>query len=110
MEKNLLPSRVVGSKKQPVRTCVACRTAAPKAQLVRLVRTGDGKVVVNEGGKEAGRGAYLCASHACWVEALNKGKLEHALRTRLDKEARERLDICGRQYAGKQVPQVRQSG
>jgi len=64
----------------PERTCIGCRRTRPKADLVRLVRAGDGRVAVDRDGRLAGRGAYACASVECLTKALAKGRLEHALR------------------------------
>ena len=47
-------------------------------------------------GKKPGRGAYLCAQRACWEAALKKERLEHALRTRLTPEDRQRLEEFAR--------------
>lgn len=74
----------VRRKHIPQRTCVACRTVRPKRELVRIVRTPEGEVVVDERGKRNGRGAYLCAQRACWEEALRRGRLGIALKTTLD--------------------------
>jgi predicted RNA-binding protein YlxR (DUF448 family) len=67
----------------PQRTCVSCRETAAKRGLVRLVRTPEGTVEIDETGKKAGRGAYLCPRLECWQEALKKERLAKALRTRL---------------------------
>jgi predicted RNA-binding protein YlxR (DUF448 family) len=75
----------------PHRTCVACRTVRPKRQLVRIVRTPEGEVVVDEKGKRNGRGAYLCARRGCWIEALTRRRLDPALRLTLDSETINRL-------------------
>lgn len=61
----------------PERTCVACRTSKPKRELLRVVRTPQGHVELDAGGKKSGRGAYLCARRSCWETALRKGRLEH---------------------------------
>ena len=45
----------------PERTCVACRTKAPKWELVRFVAR-DSEIVLDEKGSLPGRGAYLCKS------------------------------------------------
>ncbi len=71
-------------KRIPQRTCVACRALRPKRELVRIVRTTEGEVVVDERGKRNGRGAYLCAQRVCWEEALKRRRLEAALRISLD--------------------------
>lgn len=75
----------------PQRTCVACRTVRPKRELVRVVRTPKGDVVVDETGKRNGRGAYLCSKQACWEKALTKGLLNRALRTNLKTDVKVQL-------------------
>ena len=58
----------------------------PKAQLVRVVRTSQGPVVVDINGKEAGRGAYLCHIPDCWDRALGKGALERSFKQDLSNQ------------------------
>lgn len=78
-------------KHVPRRTCIACRQTNFKRQLVRLVHVPEGDVQVDITGKKSGRGAYLCPVQQCWEIALNSGKLEHALRTRIKPENKEKL-------------------
>lgn len=75
----------------PQRTCVACRTVRPKRQLIRIVRTPQGEVHIDERGKQSGRGAYLCAQRVCWEEGLKRRRLEAALRVTLDEATVETL-------------------
>jgi hypothetical protein len=70
----------------PRRTCVACRQGRPKRELIRIVRTPEGDVLVDETGKRNGRGAYLCRQRSCWRKALDQGHLARALKTTLDAE------------------------
>ena len=58
---------------------MACRTARPKRELVRIVRTPDGTVTEDPTGRLAGRGAYLCRDTACWDLAGRRKALGHAL-------------------------------
>ena len=46
-------------KKIPLRTCVITKEKLPKQELIRVVRTPEGNVVVDTTGKQNGRGAYL---------------------------------------------------
>lgn len=75
----------------PQRMCAACRRVEAKRGLVRLVRTGAGQVAIDLTGKQAGRGAYLCAQRPCWTLALKRGILERALRAQLSDEDRAAL-------------------
>jgi predicted RNA-binding protein YlxR (DUF448 family) len=63
----------------PQRTCVACRQTRPKAELLRIVRTPAGAIVVDPSGKAAGRGAYVCHNERCPREAVQRKKLSRAL-------------------------------
>lgn len=60
-----------------------------KKTFIRLVRTAEG-VVIDPGGKLAGRGAYLHDSKKCWEKGL-KGSLANALKTELTEKDRELL-------------------
>lgn len=47
------------TKKIPMRTCVVTREKLEKKNLLRVVRTPEGKVIVDDTLKSNGRGAYL---------------------------------------------------
>ena len=70
---------------------MACRTARQKRELVRVVRTPDGRVLLDETGRLPGRGAYLCADGSCWRTALDKGTVQRALGVPLPEELRDWL-------------------
>ena len=78
-------------KHVPQRTCVACRTGRAKRELVRVVRTPEGAVVVDETGKRNGRGAYLCPRMSCWEIAIEHKHLERALNVEVTTEAQAQL-------------------
>lgn len=46
-------------KKIPMRSCVVTLEKLSKKELIRVVRTPEGNVIVDESGKANGRGAYL---------------------------------------------------
>lgn len=74
-------------KHVPQRTCFICREKRDKRQLTRLVRTSEGRVVVDPTGKQNGRGAYLCEQPACWNAAVTNGRmLNQALKTTVNKD------------------------
>lgn len=77
----------MGKKKHiPQRMCIACHTRRDKRALIRVVRPADGHVVVDVKGKQTGRGAYLCPQQSCWTQALARGQLNRALRTKLTED------------------------
>jgi predicted RNA-binding protein YlxR (DUF448 family) len=75
----------MGRKKHiPQRMCVVCRESQAKKSLIRLVRTPDG-VVVDPGGKEPGRGAYIHLDPDCWQNRL-QASLERSLKIKISPE------------------------
>ncbi|HHV94612.1 MAG TPA: YlxR family protein [Firmicutes bacterium] len=78
-------------RKVPQRTCIGCRTVRPKRELIRVVRTPQGEIVLDPTGKQSGRGAYMCPDAACMEQALKKKQLERALEVAITPETIERL-------------------
>jgi predicted RNA-binding protein YlxR (DUF448 family) len=79
------------TKRPALRNCAACGEHVPKGQLVRIVRTPQGRVEVDPTGKVSGRGAYLCPNPPCWDRGLAKNRLDHVLRATMTKEDKENL-------------------
>lgn len=79
-------------KHLPLRTCIACRENKPKRELLRVVRTPEGQVLIDATGKKSGRGAYLCARLSCWQKALKEHRLEQVFETEISAEDRAALD------------------
>ncbi len=75
----------------PMRTCIACKETKPKRELLRVVRTPDGHVLLDATGKKSGRGAYICARLSCWETALKKKRLEQEFELALSEEDRAGL-------------------
>jgi predicted RNA-binding protein YlxR (DUF448 family) len=79
-------------KHVPLRTCISCRETKPKRELLRVVRTPDGHVIIDATGKKSGRGAYICARLSCWETAVKKKRLEQEFEINLSEEDRAGLD------------------
>ena len=67
------------SNHKPQRSCTICRAKAEKSDLIRIVRSPDGKAVVDVMKKLPGRGAYICPDSDCIERAKKSGSLAHAL-------------------------------
>ncbi len=83
-----------------MRTCVACGLTDDKRKLVRLVRLPQGMVSVDLSGRVAGRGAYLCRETSCWHLAMDKGRIEHSLKTTMSSEERSALLVASEDFIG----------
>lgn len=64
---------------EAVRTCVGCRTRAPRAALVRVVARGP-ELVIDERKDAPGRGAWLHPTRECADNALRRRVFGRALR------------------------------
>ena len=79
-------------KHVPMRTCIGTRTQHPKREMIRLVKTEDGHIVVDPTGKRSGsRGAYLSKSLTAAEAAIKHKRLEHEFEQPLLKEDEEAL-------------------
>jgi predicted RNA-binding protein YlxR (DUF448 family) len=64
----------------PERTCLGCRTTRTQREVLRLVRTPQGQVVLDQSGRAPGRGVYVCYDVTCLQKALQPAKLTSALK------------------------------
>lgn len=69
-------------RKIPMRTCIITKEKLPKMELIRVVRTPEGEVKIDETGKLNGRGAYLKKD----VEVFKKAKKSKVLNRHLEVE------------------------
>ena len=86
-----------------MRMCVSCREMQPKKELVRVVRTPEGAVVLDTTGRANGRGAYLCKKSACLEKAIKSRALERALETKIDSDTYDTLRAQFAQYHEQQA-------
>ena len=78
-------------KKIPQRQCMGCRERKAKREMIRVVRTTDGGVTLDFGGKLNGRGAYICPNPACLAKAQKAKALERSLEVEIPQEVYDRL-------------------
>ena len=79
-------------KKIPQRQCVGCREMKDKKSLIRVVRSAEGKVSLDFGGRAPGRGAYVCRDMECLKKARKSKALERSLETSIPDEIYEQLE------------------
>ena len=78
-------------KKVPLRMCVVCRSMKPKAELIRVTKTADGKIFVDDTKKADGRGAYVCGSNECLNKCIKTHALNRAYKKNVDDSSYEAL-------------------
>ena len=79
-------------KKVPQRQCMGCRERKAKRDLIRVVRTPEGDVCLDFGGKRNGRGAYFCPDPECLKKALRSKALDRSLEVTIPEEVIARLE------------------
>lgn len=79
-------------KKIPQRQCVGCREMKDKKALLRVVKSPEGDVSLDFGGKKPGRGAYVCHDVACLQKARKSRALERAFETAIPAEVYEAME------------------
>lgn len=85
-------------QKTPMRKCVVTGEVFNKKDLIRVVRTPLGSVIVDETGKANGRGAYIKKD----LEVLSKAKktkvLEKHLEVKIDEKVYDILERVIKEY------------
>jgi predicted RNA-binding protein YlxR (DUF448 family) len=88
------------AKHLPMRRCIVCRASRPKPMLIRWVRTASG-IALDNSGKAAGRGAYICRAEPCLRAALTGRRFERILGGQLPvSEVESLLAACESSRAG----------
>lgn len=76
----------VKQKKIPLRQCLGCNEHKPKKEMLRVVRTPEGDVVLDFTGKRSGRGAYICYDVKCLKKARKSKRIESNLEVAIPEE------------------------
>lgn len=79
-------------KKIPLRTCTVTKEKLPKQELVRVVRTPEGKIEMDLTGRLNGHGAYLKKDLSVIELAKKKKILNRVLETEVPDEIFEQLE------------------
>ena len=85
-----MPAQIT-PKKTPERKCVGCGEKKSKKELIRVVRTPDGSIVIDRTGKISGRGAYICPSSSCFKKAVKARRFESGLSVSIPTEVFDAL-------------------
>ncbi|WP_409969794.1 YlxR family protein [Bengtsoniella intestinalis] len=79
-------------RKIPQRQCLGCREMKDKKSLLRVVRSPEGEVSLDFGGKKPGRGAYVCHSLECLKKARKSKALERGFETQIPAEVYDAME------------------
>ncbi len=66
------------------RRCMACDTTKNKYELIRIVKTPEGEILIDKDGKIDGRGAYICKNIKCLEKVIKSNRIGKALNSKID--------------------------
>lgn len=76
-----------------MRKCIGCMQMKHKKELMRVIKTSEGAILLDKTGKQNGRGAYICQDQECFEKAIKNKGLERSLKCQIPKELYENLKI-----------------
>ena len=79
-------------KKVPLRQCIGCQEMKSKKEMLRVLKTAEGKIILDATGRKNGRGAYLCFSKECLKKARKNRGLERSLKISIPSEVYDGLE------------------
>ena len=80
------------NKKIPMRQCVGCGEMKSKKEMMRILKTTEGDIVLDVTGKMNGRGAYLCKSEECLKKARKNRGVERSFKMSISAEVYDNLE------------------
>ncbi len=75
-----------------MRKCVGCNEKREKKELIRVLKTPEGQILLDVTGRQNGRGAYLCRNTECFRKAVRSKGLERSLGTAVPSDVLEILE------------------
>ena len=79
-------------KKIPQRQCIGCGEMKGKKEMIRVIKTAEGEILLDATGRKNGRGAYLCPAEECLKKAIKNKGLERSFKMAIPKEVYESLE------------------
>lgn len=84
--------KIMKAKKEIKRMCVGCGQMFDKRDLIRVVKSPEGKIGIDLTGKKNGRGAYICNNTECLKKAKKRKSLERAFSVKIDDELYSKME------------------
>lgn len=79
-------------KKIPLRQCIGCGEMKSKKEMIRVIKTAEGEILLDATRRKNGRGAYLCPSMECFKKAVKGRGLERSFKMAIPREVYETLE------------------
>ncbi len=79
------------AKKIPMRQCVGCNEMKSKKEMLRILKTPEEEIVLDDTGKKNGRGAYICRNKECFEKARKQKGLERSFKKAISADIYDNL-------------------
>ncbi len=79
-------------KKIPLRKCTGCGEQKQKKELVRVVKTPNGEILLDLTGKASGRGAYICNNAECLKKARKSKRIDRTFEMTIPDEVYKQME------------------
>ena len=73
-------------KQIEMRRCIACHQVRHKSELLRVVKNSAGEIFLDDTGKSAGHGAYICRSPECITSIKKRRNLDRVFKAKVPDE------------------------
>lgn len=81
------------------RMCAVCRNRFEKNELIRIIKTSDGEIKLDDTKKADGRGMYICKNEECISSAEKRKVIERAFSCSAQSEIYEQIrEFYGKHY------------
>lgn len=72
---------------------MGCNEKRPKKELIRIVRTPEGEILLDDKGKISGRGVYICPKKDCFIKSKKAKRFERSLEVEIPENVYDALEI-----------------
>lgn len=81
---------------------MGCNTKKNKNELIRIVKNKENQIILDETGKQDGRGTYICKNIECLEKAIKTKRIERVFEMKLSDDIIESLKnlIDGGEFIG----------
>ena len=71
---------------------MGCGEMKSKKEMIRVIKTAEGEILLDATGRKNGRGAYLCPSMECFKKAVKGRGLERSFKMAIPRDVYETLE------------------
>ena len=82
---------MAAERKIPLRQCVGCGEDKEKKAMLRVIKTSEGEILLDDTGKKNGRGAYICKTAGCLAKAIKNKGIDRSLKMKIPENVYDEL-------------------